>query len=441
MIPNPLPATHLPQALYALCQQLFPLHRSLTGDGFRASLSLLEPYLPGLIHHEVASGTRCFDWTVPDEWNIREAFIITPTGDKILDFKTCNLHVMGYSIPVQQALSLEDLQPHLYSLPNQPDAIPYVTSYYKKQWGFCLSHYQRQTLKPGIYQVVIDSDLKPGHLTYGEWILPGHSPQEIFFSTYLCHPSMANNELSGPVVTAFLAQWLAHLPQRRYTYRIIIIPETIGALVYLSRHLPHLKKHVIAGFNVTCVGDDRAYSYLPSRAGNTLADQVAQHVLKHQHPDYIAYRFLDRGSDERQYNSPGIDLPVCSLMRSKYGCYPEYHTSLDNLTLVTPQGLYGSYQVLQKAITCLEHNLIWRTTVYGEPQLSRYGLYPTTSIKDNRSTDTRRMLDFLAYADGTLTALAIAERIEAPLWELIDLIHQLHHAGLLEACDPPLPMP
>lgn len=425
------PETPLAEALYQLCQQLFPLHRSLTGHGFRASLAILQQHLPGLNTVEVASGTRCFDWQVPNEWNVTDAYIIDPAGHKMLDFKVSNLHLMGYSIPIHQTVSLAELQRHLHSLPDQPDAIPYVTSYYRPDWGFCLTDRARQQLIAGDYQVVIDSELKPGSLTYGELIIPGTSTQEVLLSTYLCHPSMANNELSGPVVTTFLAKWLLSLPRRQYTYRIVIIPETIGSIVYLSRHHAHLKQQVIAGFNITCVGDERAYSYLPSRRGNTLADQVALHVLKHQHPDYIAYTFLDRGSDERQYCSPGIDLPVCSLMRSKYGTYPEYHTSLDDLNLVTAQGLYGGYSVLKTALWCLEHNAVWQTTVYGEPQLGKYGLYPSTSLKNNQSHALKTQLNCLAYADGSLSALEIAEKIQVPLWELIPLIEPLQAAGLL----------
>lgn len=420
--------------MHQLCKKLFPICRSITGDGFRESLAIIknDVQLDGLEFFEVPTGTQCFDWEVPKEWNILDAYIITPDGQKICDFKVSNLHVVGYSIPVDQEMSLETLQNHLYSLPNQPDAIPYITSYYQERWGFCITQDEREKLKPGTYKVYIDSELKAGSLTYGELIIPGETEEEVFLSSYLCHPSMANNELSGPVVTAFLAKWLLSLPSRRYTYRIIIIPETIGSITYLSRHHQAMKKNIIAGFNISCVGDDRAYSYLPSRTGDTLADQVAKHVLTHLHPNYVSYSFLDRGSDERQYCSIGIDLPVCSIMRTKYGCYPEYHTSLDDLDLVTAAGLSGSYEVLKKSIQCLEVSETVAMTVMCEPQLGKRGLYPTIGTKEGGAT-VQNMMNFLAYCDGVSSSIEIAEKINTPLWELEDTINQLKAENILQA--------
>jgi len=350
--------------MHELCQELFPICRSITGDGFRQSLSILSRHMPNLKTNEVPTGTKCFDWEIPKEWNIKDAYIIAPNGKKICDFKQSNLHVVGYSIPVNKKITLDELQEHLYSLPEQPNAIPYVTSYYKERWGFCLTHDDRVKLSAGEYHVFIDSELKNGSLTYGELIIPGESDKQILLSSYLCHPSMANNELSGPVVMTFLAKWLSELNSRKYTYRIIIIPETIGSIAYLSHNYKEMKTKIIAGFNITCIGDERAYSYLPSRQGNTLSDKAAQHVLKHSQPDFIAYSYLDRGSDERQYCSPGIDLPICSIMRTKYGYYPEYHTSLDDLNLVTPEGLFGGYEVLRKTIECLEFDEVLCSTVH-----------------------------------------------------------------------------
>jgi len=425
----------LGQEMHDLCRELFPLGRSLTGDGFRQSLGILQRDLPELRSLEIPSGTTCFDWVVPPEWNIRDGYILSPDGTKFCDFHLSNLHVVGYSIPVNREIPLDELQAHLYSLPDQPDAIPYVTSYYQRRWGFCLPHREREQLLPGNYRVVIDSDLKDGSLTYGEWILPGQSPQEILLSTYLCHPSLANNELSGPVVTTFLARWLQSLPHRKFTYRVLFIPETIGSIAYLSQHYQYLQQVVVAGFVVTCVGDDRAYSYLPSRQGNTLADQVARHVLRLTQPDFVSYRYLDRGSDERQYCSPGIDLPVCSIMRTKYGCYPEYHTSLDDLTLVTPQGLWGGYQALQRALQCLELNETLATTVLCEPQLGKRGLYPTTSTKTS-GAQIRDMMNFLAYCDGRTSSLEIADLIGVPLWELQTTIEKLKQEGILVSVTP-----
>jgi aminopeptidase-like protein len=276
--------------------------------------------------------------------------------------------------------------------------------------------------------------LSNGSLTYGELILRGRSEKEVFLSTYICHPSLANNELSGPVVTTFIARGLSALNDRRYTYRILFIPEGIGSIAYLSRHLEVMKQRVIAGFNVTCIGDDRSYSYLPSRNGNTLSDQVALHVMKHMHPDYVTYTYLDRGSDERQYCSPGVDLPVSSIMRSKYGEYPEYHTSLDDLHLVTPSGLMGGYGVLLQCIRCIEHNETLKLTVLCEPQLGKRGLYPTLSTKES-GKQVRDMMNLIAYSDGKHSLLDIADEIGVPMWNLCHVVDRLKAHNLLAAVE------
>jgi aminopeptidase-like protein len=317
----------------------------------------------------------------------------------------------------------------LYSLPEQPSAIPYITSYYQERWGFCLTHAQRESLKPGEYKVVIDSELTNGSLTYGELIIPGAQNQEVFLSTYICHPSLGNNELSGPAVTTHLGKWLL-TQKRKYTYRIIFIPETIGSIVYLSRNLDEMKSNIIAGFNVTCVGDNNGYSYLPSRQENTLADQVALHVLKNMHPDFHQHSFLERGSDERQYCSPGVDLPVVSVMRSKYGTYPEYHTSLDDMDFISPAGLQGSYDILKRCIECIEANERLKVTVLGEPQLGKRGLYPTISTKKS-AEQVRDMMNLISYADGSRTILEIAEVINVPMWKLTPIIEVLKSESLL----------
>lgn len=421
-------------AMHALATELFPICRSITGDGVRQTLKILRHRVP-LTVHEVPSGTKAFDWTVPPEWNIRDAYVLDDRGERVIDFRRNNLHVVGYSVPVDVTLPLCELQEHLHSLEEQPTAVPYVTSYYAERWGFCLTHEQRLGLADGMYRAVVDSTLEPGSLTYGELIIPGESEDEVFLSTYICHPSMANNELSGPVVLTFLAEWIVRAP-RRYTYRLVYVPETIGALTYLSRNLDALRERVVAGFEVTCIGDDRAYSYLPSRAGGTLADRAALKVLNDVHPGFVAYSYLDRGSDERQYCSPGVDLPVASVMRSKYREYAEYHTSLDDLELVTPAGLQGGFGVLRDCLELLERDRVYRTTCLGEPQLGKRGLYPSLGTRDTHAA-VGAMLDLLAYADGTRDLIAISEAIGVPAASLYPLIDVLVEQGLLGEVDGP----
>ncbi|MFV9482463.1 DUF4910 domain-containing protein, partial [Christiangramia sp. ASW11-125] len=419
------------QTMYSWATDLFPINRSLTGEGVRETLRYFKNIIPELEIKNVPSGYKAFDWTVPEEWGIEEAYIENKEGEKIVDFKMNNLHVVGYSEPVDDWVSLEELNEHLYSLPEQPDVIPYVTSYYKKRWGFCLSENQRKKLQPGDYHVVVKSKFKDGVLNYGEIILPGKSKKEVFLSSYVCHPSMANNELSGPVVTIALCDWLRKLKDREFTYRIVLIPETIGSIVYLSKNLNEMKKKVFAGFNITCIGDDRCYSYLPSRTENTLSDKVALHVLNHTDPNFKRYSWLDRGSDERQYCAPGVDLPMATIMRSKYGEYTEYHTSDDNLDLISPDGLMGGFEAIKKAITVLENNKFLRTTVNCEPQLGKRGLYPTISVKGS-ANEARKMMNLISYCDGKLSLLEIADKINQPVWDLYGLTEKLIANDVLE---------
>lgn len=424
------PEHELKRRLMEFARAYFPIYRSITGEGVRDSFRLIREYLPGLEVHEIPSGTKCFDWTVPQEWNIRDAYIVAPDGEKICAFQDNNLHVVGYSLPVEKELSLEELQNHLHSLPDQPEAIPYITSYYAPNWGFCISENQRKTLKSGTYRVFIDSAFKDGSLSYAELVLPGRRKEEIFFSTNVCHPAMANNETSGPTVMTFLAEYLQGREQPEYTCRFVFIPETIGAIAYLHENLGVLKENVVAGFNVSCVGDERVYSHLHSRTENTLADRALYHVLSHTDPDFIRYSFLERGSDERQYCSPGVDLPVAGFMRSKYGTFPEYHTSLDTFELVTAAGLHGSLEVMKKVVTALEKNRTYRITVTGEPQLGKRGLYPKFSTKKTKFI-VYNMMNFLAYADGTRDLLGIAEKINCPVWDLYGLADDFLENGLI----------
>lgn len=416
--------------MHGWARDLWPICRSLTGNGVRETLAYLSKIIPSMTVHEVPSGTQAFDWTVPDEWNIRGAYIEDENGNRIVDFARNNLHVVGYSTPVDQWMTLDELQPYLHSIPEQPGAIPYITSYYVRRWGFCLAHAQRESLEEGKYRVVIDSSLEPGSLTYGEVLIPGKKEKEIFLSTYICHPSMANNELSGPVLTTALARWIASNTDRRFSYRIVFIPETIGSIVYISRHLDEMKKKIIAGYVVSCVGDDRAYSLLHSRAGNTIADRAAKLVMKKHAPDHVEYSYLDRGSDERQYCSPGVDLPVASMMRTRYNSYAEYHTSLDDLTLVTPGGLEGAFELYRKTIQLIEKNRTYRTVMPCEPQLGKRGLYPTLSTR-GAGYSVRSMTNVLAYADGTRDLVDLAETIGITADEAIEISDKLVAAGLI----------
>jgi aminopeptidase-like protein len=423
----------LPQTgydIYNLAGELFPICRSITGDGTRETLRVLRRVCPAIKIHEVPSGTRAFDWTVPKEWNVRDAYIECPDGERIAEFRKNNLHLMGYSVPVDKTMPLGELQQHLYSLPEQPKAIPYVTSYYEERFGFCIAHEDRERLTRGDYRVFIDSELKNGSLTYGEAIIPGGTEREIFFSAYICHPSMANNELSGPCLAAYLAAWIASLDGRRYTYRIVFIPETIGSIVYLSRNLETMKRRVIAGFNLTCLGDPGNFSVLASRYGDTMADRAAKSVLGDICPDYKTYSILSRGSDERQYCAPGVDLPLCCLMRTKFGIYPEYHTSEDNMDFITPAALDESFGMLRALVEALEANGTYEVKTVCEPQLSPRGLYP--SVSDKRSGGTvRTMMNFIAYCDGKNDLFGISEIIGVPVSKLIPLAEKLEGAGVI----------
>jgi len=418
------------QKMYDWAVDLFPINRSLSGNGVRQTLQYIKNIIPELKVNEVPSGTKCFDWTVPQEWNCGDGYIVDPDGNKICNFKVNNLHIVGYSTPVDKEIELEELIEHLYYLEDQPTAIPYITSYYSPRWGFCLSFNEFQKLKKGTYKVKINSELKDGNLTYGEIKIKGESEKEIFLSTYVCHPSMANNELSGPVVTTALVNFIKSLEGRKYSYRIVFIPETIGSITYISRNIDEMKKNIIAGFNISCIGDDRSYSYIPTRYGNTLSDKVSKHILKNI--DYVEYSFLDRGSDERQYCSPGVDLPIATICRTKYGAYPEYHTSLDDLTVISPSGLYGGYDKIKKAIELLEMNNYYKVNVLCEPQLGKRGLYPTISTKTSGAV-VATMMNFLAYADGSNDLIDIANIIGVQAEELFDIVHKMKVAKLIES--------
>ena len=416
--------------LHDLARRLWPIPRSISGEGTRTSLRILREELPGLTLHEVPSGTRVLDWVVPDEWNVRAATLTGPDGEVVADFAVSNLQLMGYSEPVDLHLTLDELQPHLHSIPEQPTAIPYVTSYYNRRWGFCLAHEARERLKPGTYHARIDSTLEPGSLTYGELVIPGESTDEVFVSTYVCHPSLANNELSGPMVTTGLARWLLSLDRRHFTYRIVFVPETIGAVTYVHHNLSTLRERVIAGFQLTCIGDDRRYTYLASRDGNLRIDRIAKRVLESK-PNVVHYSYLARGSDERQYCSPGVDLPLISIMRSRYADYPEYHTSLDDLeNVVTPTGLQGGLDVVRECIQALESEPVLLASQRGEPQLGRRGLYHTV-MKKTTPEDVMLRTNVLAYADGEHDELDMAELFLVDRAEVTAMVDELVEHDLI----------
>jgi len=420
--------------LFRHIENLFPINRSLTGEGNRETLKYLQDLQPELKIRSAQSGDSAFDWTVPDEWTIRTAYIeCAETHERVVDFDDHNLHVLGYSVPVNRVMTFSELDKYLHSLPDQPEAIPYAVSYYRRRWGFCMAHKQRLRLaeRPErLFRVVIDSDLAPGELNYGELFIPGKSSEEILLSTYICHPSMANNELSGPVVAIELAKWLQGLPDRRYSYRILFLPETIGSLVYLSQHLEHLKKHVKAGFVLSCIGDDGDYSIVQSRYADTYADRISRFAVRQFTDTPALYSFLERGSDERQYCAPGIDLPVCTLCRTKFGEYPEYHTSLDNLSFVSPEGLKGGYEFVRLCVMLIEKDGCYYSDILGEPQLGNRGLYPTLSTKATKNI-VRNMMDLLAYADGENDLADIGSITGMLPQDLFDELEKLTASGIL----------
>ena len=367
------------------CKKLYGIYRSITGFGVKESLEIIKTYIPIEIK-SVESGTKCFDWNIPPEWNIKDAFVIDlNTNKRVIDFNDHNLHLVCYSIPINEIVSFENLVSHLHYIKEQPDAIPYVTSYYNKNWGFCLTYNSFIKLdRNASYHVVIDSSFnEKGQLFYGELLIPGKSKEEILLSTYICHPQMVNNEISGPAVLTFLANDIFKNKRYNfYSYRIIFIPETIGSIAYLSLNFNRLKKFVVGGFVITCVGDERAWGHIPSRLGNNISDRIARNVLKFNTSNFEQYSWLDRGSDERQFCSPGIDLPISSITRSKYGTYKEYHTSLDNFELVTERGLNESLEIYLKCIEVFEKNCYPKINVLCEPQLCKRSLYPNISTSD-----------------------------------------------------------
>jgi aminopeptidase-like protein len=416
--------------MHKWAEDLFPICRSLTGEGVRDTLKYVQEKVNEFSLHSIPTGTKVGDWEVPKEWNIKDAYVENNSGERVIDFKNHNLHVVGYSTAISKLMSLSELQEHLFSLPNQPEAIPYVTSYYSEKWGFCLNQNQRELLRDEVYKVFIDSTLEPGTLDYIDMVLPGESSEEILLSTYVCHPSMANNELSGPVLMMAIAMYLKSLPSRKFTYRLLMAPETIGSIAYLDKHLDHLKSKVKAGWVLTCVGDERSFSYLPTPSGETLTDRVSLKVLAEMNISFKKFSFLERGSDERQWCSPNANLPVASIMRTKYGEYPEYHTSLDDLSVITPDGLKGAFDVYVSCINLLESNQIFKLKTVGEPQLGKRGLYPETSYKGS-ADNVQDMMNVIAYCDGTKDLIALSDCTKITTTGINAILQTLYSAGLL----------
>ena len=399
---------------------LFPICRSLTGPGVRKTLKIIKEKIPKLKIKSIKSGTKVFDWIVPPEWDVTDAYVLDKDGLKIIDFKKNNLHLFGYSIPLEKTLTKKDLFKNLYFLKKRPKAIPYITSYYQKRWGFCISYdefkkFDKKYSLKDKFRIVINSSFKNnGCLNYGELVLNGKSKQEILISTYICHPSMANNELSGPIVSMGLIDYFSKQKLNK-TLRFIFIPETIGSISYLSLNLSYLKQNIIGGYNLSCIGDEGQHSCMFSKYNNSPSDEaIIEAYRKNKINNYKIYSFLKRGSDERQYNSPGVDLRISSIFRTKYGEYPEYHTSLDDFNLVTLKGITGGFNVTKTAIKIILKNIYPKYKVLCEPHMDKRDLYPTLSTT-NKIKLTGDYMNFLQYADGYNSLKKISNLIKLDL--------------------------
>lgn len=428
LIPSP---AGIGEEMHEFLRRLYPICRSITGDGLRTTLRMLGEDLP-LTIHEVPSGTPVLDWTVPDEWNIREAYIERESGERVVDFAEHNLHVVQYSVPVDRVVPIDELRRHLHFLPEAPDWIPYRTAYYARTWGFCVTQRQAAALSDPYYRVRIDSTLAPGHLSYGELFVRGAAEDEMLISVHCCHPSLANDNLSGMVVARALARWLLDRP-RRLSYRFLFIPGTIGSITWLARNEERLAR-IKHGLVLSCLGDRGKLTYKKSRRGDAMVDRVASHVLSHHAEGHRVLPFIPYGYDERQYCSPGFNLPVGCLMRSPNGTFPEYHTSADDPAFVEQEYLLDSLRALQRIVDVLEHNGVFRnTSPKGEPQLGRRGLYrPIGGQQDAAEYDQLVLLWVLNLSDGTHSLLDVAERAGEPFEKVKAAADALCRAGLLE---------
>lgn len=416
-------------AMYALVEKLYPICRSITGNGVRETLQTLSSYVP-LSVHEVPTGTPVLDWTVPKEWNVRDAWIADASGKRVVDFRASNLHLVGYSVPVRARMSLDALRPHLHALPDRPDLVPYRTSYYEETWGFCLTQRQLDAIPDGDYEVCVDSTLEPGSLTYGELVVPGESDEEILVSAHVCHPSLSDDNLTGIAVATFLARALASRPRRRYTTRFLYAPGTIGALAWLAANRERARR-IRHGLTLTCLGDAQPLTYKRTVGGSSEIDRAAIHVLATSALPHAAIDFFPYGYDERQYNSPGFRIPVGSLMRGRHGQFPEYHTSADNMAFVSADRMAEALRVCRDVIDVLEGNAAYvNLAPDGEPQLGRRGLYGSLG-GTNVAARQLAMLWVLNLSDGQHDLLAIAARARAPFGDVREAADLLLSHGLL----------
>ncbi|WP_400191536.1 DUF4910 domain-containing protein [Hymenobacter sp. B81] len=423
--------------MHALLRELYPICRSITGEGVRQTLRILTEHLPpGLTIHEVPSGSRVLDWTVPPEWNIHEAYVRDAAGRRIIDFRRHNLHVVGYSTPVQGWVSRAELEAHLHSLPEQPELIPYRTSYYSPAWGFCLAHSQREQLRDAAYEVCIDSSLDPnGSLTYGQWVLPGQTAEEVLLSCHICHPSLANDNLSGVVVAVALAHWLARQP-RRFTYRLLFVPATVGAIAWLHEHRHAVLPQIRHGLVLSLLGGAGAFTYKSSRQGSAEVDRAVALALRDAGAAHELRNFSPYGYDERQFCSPGFNLPVGCLTRTPFGEFPEYHTSADNCDLVQPGQLTAALGLLRNVCRVLEHNHRYQNlSPYGEPQLGRRGLYKHVGGGLDGYQWQMALLWVLNQSDGQHSLLDVAEHSGLPFALLRRAARQLAAVDLLAAAE------
>tara|TARA_E500000178_G_scaffold216964_2_gene214181 strand:+ start:2829 stop:4121 length:1293 start_codon:yes stop_codon:yes gene_type:complete len=411
--------------------KLFNICRSITGNGITLSLQIIKKQFPNLKIKKIRCGKKVFDWKIPPEWNVYDAYVLDHKKKKIIDFKKNNLHLVNFSVPVKKRLKKSELLKKIFTLKKQPKAIPYVTSYYKKNWGFCVSHeFKKNVLEKyeenSFFDMKIDTKLNhKGNLRYGEYFIKGKKDKEILISTYLCHPSMANNELSGPIVTMSLIDYFKR-KKINYGLRFVIIPETIGAISYIHKNLKKLTKNVFCGFNITCVGDSRNYTFIKSKYENSPSDYSIEDVLKNKKLKYTKLNFLKRGSDERQYNSVGVNLGITTFSRSKFDEFPEYHTSLDNFDFVSIKSLTQSFNVIKDSIELIQSSIYPKTQIVCEPFLTKRNFYPEINIKGRKFKDkTKLILDFLQYSDGNFDLKKISKKIKCKYSETKDIYKYL----------------